>query len=45
MKITYTRRKLNPYLAESDDGRNMAFGRTREEAAANLERGIAARGA
>lgn len=39
-KVTATRKKQNPYLAESEDGLNMAYGRTKEEALANLEKGI-----
>ena len=41
--VTYTHKKQNPYLAASDDGLNQAFGKTKEEALANLEKGIAAR--
>lgn len=41
--VKYTRKKQNPWLATSEDGLNQAFGMTKEEALANLEKGIEAR--
>lgn len=41
--VKFTRKKDNPYLAISPDGLNQAFGKTKEEALANLEKGIEAR--
>lgn len=38
--VKATRKKQNPYLATSDDGLNKAFGKTKEEALENLEKGI-----
>lgn len=38
-----TRKKRNPYLATSSDGFNQAFGKSKEEAIANLKKGIEAR--
>lgn len=38
--VKATRKKQNPYLAESADGLNQAYGKTKAEALKNLEEGI-----
>jgi hypothetical protein len=38
--VTKTGDKKNPYLATSEDGLNMAYGKTPEEARRNLVKGI-----
>lgn len=38
--VAYTQNKRNPYLATSKDGRNQAFGATKEQALQNLIDGI-----
>jgi hypothetical protein len=41
--LLYTRKRANPWLATSEDGLNMAFGKTRKAALQTLAAGIAAR--
>lgn len=41
--VKATRKPKNPYFAESADGKNQAFGKTKEEALENLITGIANR--
>ncbi len=38
--VKATKKKQNPYIAESADGLNQAYGKTKEEALKNLEEGI-----
>lgn len=42
-KVEATRKRKNPYRAVSADGKNIAFGKTKEEAVKNLSIGIANR--
>ncbi len=37
VKVNYTRKRLNPYLAISEDGLNEAYGKTKQQAVENLK--------